>query len=591
MTKDFRDYGINIHSRKGTWTRAKCPKCPPGKKAHDSDLAVNLDSEYWVCHRCGSSGSLKYGWTGETDHIIEIEKADTPSNPSNKEGMYKYFVSRRITREVVDRNNIQFASAYFPTVKKKKDCICFNYYYGSKLVNSKFRSNDKDFTQSKGGLKIFYKLNDIIEADEVIITEGEIDALSFEVAGYKNAISVPDGGIQPNWENIEGKMEFLKNSAEFLRHVKKFYLATDNDEVGLALQRALAQRLGKEKCYIVSFREDCKDPNDSLKKYGQHSLRLAIENAKPYPIDGVHTADDFKSEVERIYTDGYPEGPFTGLDSFDAHLKFHEGMLVVITGVPGHGKTTLTVYQLCRYATRQDWKFAIFSPEHSISSLIIMLTRQIIKKNFHRTSINRMTMEEVKEAQKFINEHFFFIDPLSAEKETFTIDDLFEATRYLKMKYGVKGLFIDSWTKIQHMVSKFESETNYVQRVLNRFSAFSKQTGMNTYLIAHPTKMETKADGTYKVPKMYDIAGSANFFNLADVGISVYKEESAEADVFFTRVYFEKIKEDWMGKTGVATLLHDRASLSFYDSHKQFEEDSDLDYYNDYKRYEDEMEF
>lgn len=577
MNKDFKDYGISINSSKGKWVRAKCPKCPHGTKNHDSDLAVNLEEEYWVCHRCGSSGSLKYGWTGDVRSVNEAEQIKPPSNPTNLEGMYKFFESRRISQEVVDRNRIQFARAYFPSVKSEKDCISFNYYLGSKRVNSKFRSTDKEFAQTKNGYKIFYKLNDIIEAEEVIITEGEIDALSFEMSGFKNAISVPDGGIQPKWENIEGKMEFLKNSSEYLRHVKKFYLATDNDEPGQLLRAALAQRLGKEKCFIVEYNEGCKDPNDCLRLFGQASLKLAIKNAKPYPVEGVHTADDFEQEVSRIYRDGYPEGPMTGIESIDSHLKYHESSLVIITGVPGHGKTTMTNYILSRYSTRSDWKFAVFSPEHSTSSLIIMLTRQIIKKPFHKGARNRMTIEEVKKAHDFINEHFFFIDPLSAERETFTIDDLFDATKYLKMKYGINGLLIDSWTKIQHMVSKFESETNYVQRTLNRMSGFCKQSGLNIYLIAHPTKMESKSDGTYKIPGMYDIAGSANFFNLADVGMTVYKEETAEVGEFFTRVRFEKIKEDYMGKTGTATLLHDRESLSFYDADKSFEYVSDLD--------------
>lgn len=591
MNKDFRDYGINVKNSGAKWARTKCPKCPPGTKAHDTDLAVNTDEEYWICHRCGSNGSLKYGWTGDVRSVAEVVEAKPPSKPDNIEGMYKFFESRKITREVVDRNKIQFARAWFPTVKSEKDCISFNYYLGSKRVNSKFRSTDKEFTQTTNGHKVFYKLNDIFESDEVIITEGEIDALSFEVAGFKNAISVPDGGIQPNWENIEGKMEFLKNSSEYLRHVKKFYLATDNDEVGIGLQRALAQRLGKERCYIVEYNEGCKDPNDCLRLFGQASLKLAIENAKPYPVEGVHTADDFAKEVDRIYTDGYPEGPFTGIESIDSHLKYHEGSLAIITGVPGHGKTTAVNYMLNRYATRADWKFAVFSPEHSTSSLIIMFTRQLMKKPFHKGATNRMTHEEVKRAHSFINDHFFFIDPLSAEQETFTIDDLFDATKYLKMKYGINGLLIDSWTKIQHMVSKYESETNYVQRTLNRFSGFCKQTGINIYMIAHPTKMESKADGTYKIPGMYDIAGSANFFNLADIGMTVYKEETANPGEYFTRIRFEKIKEDYMGKTGTANLLHDRDSLSFYDAHKFFDNTSDLEYFEEFKRYQEELDF
>lgn len=41
--------------------------------------------------------------------------------------------------------------------------------------------------------KIFYGIDDIAGAEDVIIVEGELDKLAFEVAGVRNVISVPDG--------------------------------------------------------------------------------------------------------------------------------------------------------------------------------------------------------------------------------------------------------------------------------------------------------------------------------------------------------------------------------------------------------------
>ena len=44
----------------------------------------------------------------------------------------------------------------------------------------------------KGGKQIFYKIDDAFSFEELIICEGEIDALSFEEASFRNAVSVPD---------------------------------------------------------------------------------------------------------------------------------------------------------------------------------------------------------------------------------------------------------------------------------------------------------------------------------------------------------------------------------------------------------------
>ncbi|KAL5977272.1 hypothetical protein ACLOJK_021618, partial [Asimina triloba] len=41
--------------------------------------------------------------------------------------------------------------------------------------------------------KILYGLDDIKEASDIIIVEGEIDKLSMEEAGFHKCVSVPDG--------------------------------------------------------------------------------------------------------------------------------------------------------------------------------------------------------------------------------------------------------------------------------------------------------------------------------------------------------------------------------------------------------------
>lgn len=587
MKKDYIDFGIKLQKGSGEWQRASCPKCG-SEKRNDTALAVNTHDEYWICHRCGSSGSLKYGWTGDFKSVVAIPPPKKQKSQTETEKFYAWFEARKIPKSIVDRNNIQLSKAYFPQFGTERGCIAFLYHIGDKLVNVKFRSQEKAFTQQKNGHKIFYKLNDIVGHDEVIITEGEIDALSFEVAGYKNCISVPDGGIQPNWKNIEGKLTFIQNSSEYLRNVKKFYLAVDNDVVGEGLLKILAKRFGKEKCVIVRFKGGCKDANESLVRYGKESLVEAIETAQPFPVEGVHTGLEFKDDVFDVYENGYPEGVKSGIDNVDELIRYHEGKLVVITGIPSHGKTTLTINLLNRYATRSDWKFAVFSPEHSTRELIVILARQIIKKHFHKERYDRMTREELEEVMDFINKHFFFIDPLSAEKDTFTINDVFDATRYLQMKYGINGLLIDSWSKIQHMASKHETETNYVQRMLNRMSAFTKKTNLNIYLIAHPTKMEKNSKGEFKIPSLYDVAGSANFYNLTDIGLTVYRKPMFDRSDQ-TSLIVTKMKEDWMGSLGTAKLDYNPQSLSFFQTDEIFDNTNELEYFNDYIKIKDEL--
>ena len=72
------------------------------------------------------------------------------------------------------------------------NCVSFNYFYKGQLVNKKYRSADKKFTQIKGARKVFYGIDDLTE-DTAYIVEGEMDKLSMWQVGIKNCISVPNG--------------------------------------------------------------------------------------------------------------------------------------------------------------------------------------------------------------------------------------------------------------------------------------------------------------------------------------------------------------------------------------------------------------
>ena len=67
-------------------------------------------------------------------------------------------------------------------------------------------------------------MNNAIGQKELYIVEGEIDVLSLYEIGIKNCISVPNGANDNDdvWANCE----------DYVSDVKKFYIATDNDQKG-----------------------------------------------------------------------------------------------------------------------------------------------------------------------------------------------------------------------------------------------------------------------------------------------------------------------------------------------------------------------
>lgn len=77
-----------------------------------------------------------------------------------------------------------------------KYIIAFTYRQNGAIVGCKYRTMEKRFWQEKDTRKWLYGLDDINEATEIIIVEGEIDKLSVEEAGFRNCVSVPGGAPQ-----------------------------------------------------------------------------------------------------------------------------------------------------------------------------------------------------------------------------------------------------------------------------------------------------------------------------------------------------------------------------------------------------------
>jgi twinkle protein len=71
-----------------------------------------------------------------------------------------------------------------------------------------------------------------------------------------------------------------------------------------------------------------------------------------------------------------------------------------------------------------------------------------------------------------------------------------------------------------------------------------------TFSYCSPHKIEEGAQGKYEVPTLYNISGSAHFFNKTDNGITVYSDfESNNVDV-----YVQKIRYSWLGKIGYCSV-------------------------------------
>jgi twinkle protein len=533
----FHDNGIQIKKNSGQ-VKTKCPKCSYGrKKKSDPCLSVNIDEGVWNCHNCGWAGTLNKNNYMKENIFVKPKPQEVMSEYS--ESFISYFESRGISEKTLLSCYVREGKEYMPQTQSERNTIQFNYYKNAELINIKYRDAEKNFKLVKDAERILYGLDDIKNKEEIIIVEGEIDKLSFYEAGFKNCVSVPNGA-----SNL--KLEYIKDLPDDL---KKVYIATDNDEPGRKLAEELSRRLGRDICYRVDFK-GFKDANEALVYDHNENLKYFIEKAKPYPLEGVLGVDSFDIDIDDLYKNGLQRGDTTGHATFDNLFSFTTSQLTVITGVPTHGKSNWLEHMCIKLAAESDWKFGVFSPEHYPLQLhFSVLAEKFIGKSFRDLNMyERMSKEELRSAKSFISENFNWIRP---DGDVFTIDAILKSAAGLIKRHGIKGLIIDPYNKISAPFGS-QSETQYINEFLTKLTIFKQKYDIHIFLVAHPRKMQKKDNGQYEVPTLYDIAGSANFYNQVDNGITVYRN----FETGLSHVYVQKVKFRHIGEIGEAVFQY-----------------------------------
>ena len=555
--KDFTDFGIQIPAGGAGDLHVSCPNCTPTRRKQNMrDLSVNVEKGVWLCHHCGWTGSLGSGVNVAARPSYKPPRGIQTAPVTNK--ALTWLESRGITEEVIERNEIGVAKVYVPQLQAEATAISFPYLRGDKHINTKWRAAPKHFFMEPGAERILYKLGDV--AATTIICEGELDALSCEVAGLPNAVSVPDGAPSENTTTYHTKFSFLDADAPALEGVKKWILAVDNDGPGRKLEQYLAQRFGPERCYRVAWPEGCKDANDVLVKHGPERLRECVNSATAYPVEGIFDLGDLAEDAATILGEGLQPGVSTGFPSMDPYLTIAPAQLVVVTGIPTSGKSVWLDNVYLNLIRKHQWAGAVFSPENASSGgvspyadYVVRLAGKWAGKPTQQGYEGALDELGFWNAMSDLGRHLFFI----YLNDGISLDGILDRARVLLFRHGIKWLVIDPWNEIEHDRPRDLTETQYVGRCLTKIKRFCRSTGITVFLVAHPAKLQ-KVGGHYPVPRAYDISDSANWYNKPEVIVSLWRDmnpvEGTDEPDHVVEVHIQKMKFRQFGKPGVARL-------------------------------------
>lgn len=526
----FEDLGIQVKYTGQQQQKVRCPNCKILGKTHlnDTCLSVNILDGVYNCHKCGWTGTIK-----KTEQKT-YQKPQRKNFTKLSDECLQYCSKRGITQDVVIRNKL---------VTTDSGWIVFPYFENGELINFKSRTigDIKDFRQQTGGKQICYKYDDIITAKEIIITEGEWDSLSYEVAGFLNTTSVSQGAPNEKDKNIDKKLECITNSIDAFEQAETIYIATDNDANGIRLRKELIRRFGFEKCKLVDFK-DCKDANEYLLRHGVESLKETIKNATEIKIEGVFTVADVRKNMISTFRSGKSKGTTTYYAKLDKCWTWKTGDVNLVSGYMNEGKSSFLSQLMILKAKNEDWKFAIFTPEnYPLEDFFDDLASCYIGKPVDKDFPGCMSEDEYNDAMDFIENHFYLVHP----EENYQVETITEKFSFLVRKYGVRGCVLDPYNQIEHLMERGEREDLYISRFMSKLKKFSVINDVAFFLVAHQLTPRIKnGEADYPRPDAYAIKGGGTFADKADNIILVWRPlRKSNFSSKLVLVAIEKIKK------------------------------------------------
>jgi twinkle protein len=464
----------------------------------------------------------------------------------------------QVAVDFLEKRKIDVELASRLGVTTGKGALCFEYRENDQVVKRKFRKLPKEkFWQEPVGIdSLLWNVDALAVAaqrgEPLVITEGELDAISAIQAGCAWTVSVPDGAPPPTTTDstdYDSKFKFLQRNRESLGKLKRIILATDNDGPGRKLRDELIRRLLPGRCSFVEYPPDCKDLNDVLIKYGSEEVFKRVAEAKPCPVMGLYEIDD------------YPEIDFeffqTGWSTLDPHLRLFFGEFMVVTGIPQHGKSTWVMQLLVQMSALHGWRSVVFSPEMPAQPFMANMLYCMRAC----TGIDRVLPEHrawVKDRFKFIGAN----PDRKADSPDFHIDWLMEMTQNAIDRFGVRVMVIDPFNEMEHNRRRDETITEYVGRFIKELKAFAQRRDLILIIVAHPVKQQrSKASGKFEhPPSLYDISDSAHWYNKCDHGLVIWREVEPTPH---TEIQIVKSRFIQAGEPGIVKMKRDLVSGRF----------------------------
>lgn len=246
-------------------------------------------------------------------------------------------------------------------------------------------------------------------------------------------------------------------------------------------------------------------------------------------------SEEWIKEALDAYNKTVYRGESTGWANLDEIFMIGAGQVTGVTGIPNHGKSEFLDAMMLNLAVGSGWRIDYWSPENNpLQRHIQKLAEKTVGKYLYGS--NRMSFLEYHKAlHETIAKRFRF---LGQGQMGATFDQVL--MEFGKMNPRPNACVIDPWNRLEIPAESVASETQYIRQCLVRAARFASATGIHLFIVAHPQKLQKNKDGQTIKPTLYDISGSAHWYNCLDNGILVWRDfKEQKTDIHVLKVRFK----------------------------------------------------
>lgn len=240
--------------------------------------------------------------------------------------------------------------------------------------------------------------------------------------------------------------------------------------------------------------------------------------------EGMFTLADLpqRGSVEKLaFGVGWPE--------LDEIFKFYPAQFLVITGKAGQGKSTFILNCLVKLAYERGMASFLYVPENEAN----------LKDKLRRIWARDDASFEFLARSKFIVQTSIRDDKHPAH----TMPWILHRAAQVVESHKVEVVMIDPWNELDRAKPRDMLLSDYIGECIMQIKDFCRALGVTVIVCADPTKAVNENGG--RLPHLSDIEGSMAWYNKADNGLIVVREEGNTA-----RVISAKVREIGAGRIG-----------------------------------------